>query len=184
MDLQQIFGFVKKTYAENNSDFWLSGLRSFIGAVWIYSGVEKIISPEFFANFPKTIAYFTSKNNFTFFADFLNNVVAPNSAAFSHLVAYGELLVGLGLLFGLLSNLSATVGIFLSAMFYLGASWTGISTAMLNVQMIALQAIILAAAGAKTLSLDYFLGLLRMRKEYVGAAPKKAAKEKKNVVRF
>ena len=184
METKQILDFVKKTYAENNSDFWLSGLRAFIGAVWIFGGLEKVLSAEFFANFPKTIAYFASKNPNGFFVDFLNNIVAPNSAVFSHLVAYGELLVGLGLLFGLLTNISAAVGIFLNVIFYLGAGWTGISTAMLNVQMIVLQVIILGAAGTKTLSLDYFLGLLGMRREYVGAAPKKAAKEKKNVVKF
>lgn len=183
MDFQQIIGFVKKTYTGNNSDFWLSGLRAFIGAVWIFGGLEKILSAEYFANFPKTIAYFASKNPNEFFVGFLNNIVAPNSNLFSHLVAYGELLVGLGLLLGLLTNISAIVGIFLNVVFYLGAGWTGISTAMLNVQMAVLQVIILAAAGTKTLSLDYFLGLLGMRKEYIGAE-KKSKPIKKNFVKF
>lgn len=184
METKQILDFVKKTYAENNSDFWLSFLRAFVGVVWIHAGIEKIISPEFFANFPKTIAYFASKNPNGFFIDFLSNFVAPNSAVFSRLVAYGELLVGLGLLFGLLTNISAAVGLFLNIMFYLGAGWTSISTATLNVQMIVLQIIILSAAGSKTLSLDYFLGLLGMRKEYIGADKGKAAKTKKNFVKF
>ena len=183
MEAKQILDFVKKTYAENNSDFWLSGLRAFVGAAWIFGGLEKVLSAEFFANFPKTIAYFASKNPNGFFVDFLNNIVAPNSAVFSHLVAYGELLIGLGLLFGLLTNISAVVGIFLSVVFYLGAGWTGISTAMLNVQMAVLQVIILAAAGSKTLSLDYFLGLLGMRREYI-SAEKKSGPAKKNFIKF
>ncbi len=184
MKLEEVFSYIKKTYSENNADFWLSGLRAFIGVVWIFSGIEKIISPAYFTNFAKTVGYFASKNPNGFFVNFLTGTVAPNATLFSYLVAYGELLVGLGLLFGLLTNTSALVGIFMNIIFYFGAGWTGISTAMLNVQMVVLQIIVLLAPGSKTLSLEYFFGLLKLRKEYVGAEPKKPARAKKNLVKF
>jgi thiosulfate dehydrogenase [quinone] large subunit len=50
---------------------------------------------------------------------FLQNVVEPNAGLFATLVALGELAVGLGLLFGLLTGIAAFGGIFLNGNFVL-----------------------------------------------------------------
>src|SRR5690606_13786376 len=44
------------------------------------------------------------------YAAFLENVALPNATLFSYLVAYGELLVGLGLIVGLLTGIAAFFG--------------------------------------------------------------------------
>ena len=50
---------------------------------------------------------------------FLQNVVEPNASLFATLVALGELAVGLGLLFGLLTGIAAFGGVFLNGNFVL-----------------------------------------------------------------
>ena len=51
------------------------------------------------------------------YAGFLENVVVPNATLFSYLVTFGEILVGLSLIFGLLTGISAFFGAFMNASF-------------------------------------------------------------------
>ncbi|MEK4484697.1 DoxX family membrane protein [Psychrobacillus sp. FSL H8-0484] len=51
------------------------------------------------------------------FATFLENTVLPHAKLFSFVVAYGELLVGLGLVFGLLTGIAAFFGAFMNVSF-------------------------------------------------------------------
>ena len=48
---------------------------------------------------------------------FLENVALPNAKLFSYLVAYGEVLVGLGLILGLLTGIAAFFGSVMNASF-------------------------------------------------------------------
>lgn len=56
------------------------------------------------------------------YADFLKNIAIPNHMLFSYLVTFGETLVGLGLIFGALTGISAFFGIFLNMSFMLAGS--------------------------------------------------------------
>ncbi len=49
------------------------------------------------------------------YAWFLENVVIPNAVLFSYLVVFGEILVGLGLIFGLFTGIAAFFGAFMNA---------------------------------------------------------------------
>ena len=51
------------------------------------------------------------------YASFLENIVLPNATLFSYLVAYGELLVGLGLIVGLLTGIAAFFGSLMNVSF-------------------------------------------------------------------
>ncbi|WP_126427549.1 DoxX family protein [Brevibacillus marinus] len=51
------------------------------------------------------------------YASFLEDFVLPNAKLFSYLVAYGEVLVGLGLIVGLLTGIAAFFGGFMNAAF-------------------------------------------------------------------
>lgn len=51
------------------------------------------------------------------YATFLENVVLPNAKVFGFMVAYGEVLVGLGLIFGLLTGIAAFFGAFMNVSF-------------------------------------------------------------------
>lgn len=48
------------------------------------------------------------------YAAFLREVVLPNTGAFSYLVTFGEVLVGLGLIFGVLTGCAALAGLFMN----------------------------------------------------------------------
>src|SRR6266581_6177514 len=47
------------------------------------------------------------------YASFLQSVVLPNAALFSYLVTFGEVLIGLGLIFGVLTGIAAFFGVFM-----------------------------------------------------------------------
>lgn len=53
---------------------------------------------------------------------FVENLALPNAVAFSYLVAYGELLVGIALVLGLLTGVAAFFGGFLNANFLLAGT--------------------------------------------------------------
>ncbi|CAM3963298.1 DoxX family protein [Deinococcus frigens] len=53
---------------------------------------------------------------------FVENLALPNAAAFSYMVAYGELLVGVALILGLFTGIAAFFGGFLNANFLLAGT--------------------------------------------------------------
>jgi thiosulfate dehydrogenase (quinone) large subunit len=53
------------------------------------------------------------------YASFLHSIVVPNAGVFSYLVACGEILVGLGLIFGCFAGIAAVFGLLLNINFML-----------------------------------------------------------------
>ena len=100
-------------------------LRIYVGWEWLQAGYEKVINPVwtgakagvalngFLAGaIAKTAGEHPSVQ--WWYAAFLHNFVQPNAAVFSYMVAYGELLVGLGLIFGLFTGIAAFFGAFMN----------------------------------------------------------------------
>ena len=56
------------------------------------------------------------------YAWFLQNVVIPGSGVFSYLVTFGEVLVGLGLILGVLTGIAAFFGVFMNMNFLLAGA--------------------------------------------------------------
>src|SRR6266536_661865 len=56
------------------------------------------------------------------YASFLQSVVLPNAALFSSLVTFGEVLIGLGLIFGVLTGIAAFFGVFMNLNFLLAGA--------------------------------------------------------------
>jgi thiosulfate dehydrogenase (quinone) large subunit len=56
------------------------------------------------------------------YAWFLQNVVIPGSGFFSYVVTFGEVLVGLGLIFGVLTGIAAFFGVFMNTNFLLAGA--------------------------------------------------------------
>jgi thiosulfate dehydrogenase [quinone] large subunit len=100
-------------------------LRLFLGVTFLYAGIQKFIDPQFFQ--PSTTGYIGKQ--VAAFArtsplhDFLLQVVVPHADFFGHLVAYGEIAIGLGVLVGLLFRPAAFFGLLLSLLFYLSVTW-------------------------------------------------------------
>ncbi len=53
---------------------------------------------------------------------FLQHVVLPNATIFSYVVTFGEVLVGLGLIFGVLTGIAAFFGVFMNLNFMLAGA--------------------------------------------------------------
>lgn len=99
---------------------WLP-LRLYIGWEWLTAGWEKIFNPVWVG--PKAgvaiNGFLTKALEKTggahpdvqgWYAAFIQNVALPNDVLFSHLVSFGEVAVGLGLILGLLTPLAIFFG--------------------------------------------------------------------------
>ncbi|HZT13688.1 MAG TPA: TQO small subunit DoxD [Candidatus Baltobacteraceae bacterium] len=99
---------------------WVAFFRIYIGALWFEYGTSKL-EPAWAA--PKGEFYDASK----FAAStvhgpiraFIETVVLPHQQIFALLVAFGETLVGISLVLGLLTRIGAAGGMFLSASYFL-----------------------------------------------------------------
>jgi thiosulfate dehydrogenase [quinone] large subunit len=106
---------------------WLI-VRVYLGVLWLLSGWEKLMSPAWVGNeagaavtgFAQGALQQTTGEHpqvTGWYARFLESVVIPNTTLFSYLVTLGEILVGLGLIFGLFTGIAAFFGGFMNASF-------------------------------------------------------------------
>ncbi len=148
-------GVFAKLRANRDLSIWLTLGRVFTGLVWLNSGITKLTTPDF--SIAKTVGFFASKNPYPWYADFLRNTVQANADLFTRLVMAGEILVGLSLIFGLFTNVGAFFGFFLSLNFFLAAGWTSPATYSLNLNMLLVQLMFIAAYGTKHISVDQWI---------------------------
>lgn len=106
---------------------WLI-VRLYVGYEWIMAGWGKITNPMWFGpGAGKAITgFFMGALEKTsgahpdvsgWYADFIQNVALPNAFTFSHLVALGELFVGIGLILGAFTGIAAFFGAFMNMNF-------------------------------------------------------------------
>lgn len=105
---------------------WLI-VRLYVGYAWLTAGWKKVNSAAWTGDdagvavtgFIKgALAKSQEGHDVTgWYAVFLENVALPNAKLFSFMVAYGELLVGLGLIVGLFTGIAAFFGSFMNVVF-------------------------------------------------------------------
>lgn len=105
---------------------WLV-IRLYLGYAWLNAGWHKVTSDKWVGeNAGAGLTGFVKgaigkaadgKDVTGWYANFLENMVLPNAKAFSYVVAFGEVLVGLGLILGLLTGIAAFFGAFMNASF-------------------------------------------------------------------
>jgi len=98
---------------------WLI-VRLYVGYAWLKAGIGKVTSDAWTGEKAGTalqgfikgaLAKAESGKDVTgWYAGFLENVVLPNAKLFAYMVAFGEVLVGLGLILGLLTGIAAFFG--------------------------------------------------------------------------
>ena len=139
--------------------WYLAVLRIYVGYYLFFQGIGK-----FQRNFPKgdwigrQIGDIASLDLYPWYKGFLQRYVVPHSELFGYLIMIGEIAVGVGLLLGLFTRLSALVGLFMLANYYLGPGTArgGTMLAQQQIFIIALAIFILAGPG-RTLGLDGLL---------------------------
>jgi thiosulfate dehydrogenase [quinone] large subunit len=100
-------------------------LRVFLGATFVYAGVDKLIDPTFLqATGPGSIgAQMEAFTRVSPLAPLVQVVGLTFPVQLGFLIAVSEIAIGLGALSGILFRLSAAGGLALSAVFWLTASW-------------------------------------------------------------
>ena len=146
---------------------WIAVLRVVVGAwflkaVWTKLVVEFLwgnapylaVSPRFLAFHPKRVAEFAAGNPIGWYREFLEGVVLPNSRLFATLQAFAEAAVGLGLVLGLLTGLTALVGLFLSLNYGLASQWMSFGQQGFHVLLVTSMVVFLGARAGRAWGLD------------------------------
>ncbi len=111
---------------------WLI-VRVYLGVLWLLAGWGKLFDPAWLGSergaavtgFAQGAMAQTAGEHpqvTGWYASFLENIVVPNAALFSFLVVFGEILVGLALIFGLFTGIAAFFGGFMNASFLFAGS--------------------------------------------------------------
>ncbi|MEJ7818870.1 MAG: TQO small subunit DoxD [Rubrobacteraceae bacterium] len=140
----------------------MTWVRIVAGAVWLNGGIEKLLNPEFPAQFADSLAAggFVSQAP-PFFRGFMEGTVVPNAELFAQVVRVSELALGIALILGLLTNFAAVGSIVLSAMVLLSQGGVRLGTGLgapefvtINVLVALLSLLIILSPAAKAFSLD------------------------------
>jgi thiosulfate dehydrogenase [quinone] large subunit len=149
------------------ADSWIAVLRVIVGAWFVKAVWTKLtlaflwdvipyptVAPRFLAFQPKRVAEFAAGNPIEWYKQFLEGTVLPNSRAFATLQTFGEAAVGLGLILGLLTGLTALVGLFLSLNYGLATQWMSFGQQGFHVLLITSMIIFLFARAGRAWGLD------------------------------
>jgi len=152
------------------SDRWVAVLRIVVG-VWFVKAVwtkftigflwdvipYPVVSPRFIAFHPKRIAEFAAGNPVGWYKDFLEGTVLPQSRVFATLQAFAEAAVGLGLILGLLTGLTALVGLFLCLNYGLASQWMSFGQQGFHVLLVTSMIVFLGARAGRTWGIDRWI---------------------------
>ncbi len=124
-------------------------LQSLLAYEWIVGGYTKITGGTFVSGMPDTLTRFATNNPHSWYTSTILAQAQQFPAVFGHLVQWGELLAGVGLLVAaILSTMRSTAdvqraasliavpallgGAFMNANFFFAAGWMSPSTSGLN----------------------------------------------------
>lgn len=95
--------------------------RPLPGGSWVFSGNGEAALKGFIGN---ALAHASGPYALvqSWYADFLRYMVLPHAGAFTYVVTFGEVFVGLGLIFGVFTGIAAFFGIFMNMNYLLSGS--------------------------------------------------------------
>ena len=102
-------------------------LRIFVGIFFLVLAEYKVFGTGFtlHGEFEESIRGFLQQGAFPWMMPILRNLVLPHARICAFLTAYGELLIGLGLMFGVLTRVASVFGIVLMLLLWLSAGYPG-----------------------------------------------------------
>jgi len=112
--------------------FWLI-VRIWVGYQWLMAGYEKVINPAWvgasagsgvrsFLLFALTKSSGLHPDVSGWYAWFIKMIALPNAHVFSYIIAFGELAVGLGLILGVFTGITAFFGSFMNMNYLLAGT--------------------------------------------------------------
>ena len=154
----------------NHADRALALLRVVVGvwflkAVWtkvtfgVVAGVVPypMVSPRFIAFHSRRVAEFAAGNPIAWYRDFLETTVLPHAPLFATLQTFGEIAVGLGLVFGIVTRVTAAVGLFLALNYGLATQWMSFGQQGFHLLLTVSMLIFLATGAGRVWGLDRWL---------------------------
>jgi thiosulfate dehydrogenase [quinone] large subunit len=142
-------------------------LRIAVGLFFTVFGEYKVFGTQFtlHGGFQEAIKGFLQDGAYPFMIPVLNGILAHGATAVAFSVAYGELLIGISLLVGLLSRIASIFGFLLMAAMWLSGGYPGPHAAFwqywgasLNWSIFALCFIVLAVGKPEDLWTIRFIG--------------------------
>jgi uncharacterized membrane protein YphA (DoxX/SURF4 family) len=131
-------------------------LRVYLGVVFLISAVPKLRT-DFTPGLTAFLEQRAMEQSHPFYRQFLQEVVLPNTQLIGALVTWGQLLVGVLLVRGLMTRLSATVALLLTLNYMLAKGawpWTPSSN---DAAFAAISLALVIGAAGRTLGLDSML---------------------------
>ncbi len=91
------------------------------GGAWVFSGHDGVAIKGFVT---VALAQVSGPHPAVqgWYAAFLQNFVLPNAGVFAYLVTFGEILIGLGLIFGFLTGIASFFGVFMNLNYLLAGT--------------------------------------------------------------
>jgi thiosulfate dehydrogenase [quinone] large subunit len=134
----------------------LALLRVYLGAVFLVAAIPKL-QGDFASGMAGFLQGKAMGQSYSFYGDFLQDIVLPNVHLFARLVTWGELLAGVLLILGLMTRLSAAVALLLTVNYMLAkGAWPGMPSSNDAAFAIIALALMIGAAG-RTLGMDSLL---------------------------
>jgi thiosulfate dehydrogenase [quinone] large subunit len=134
----------------------LALLRVYLGIVFLIAALPKL-QQDFTPDLTGFVQQVALQRAHHFYRPFLEQVVLPNAPVFAVVVTWTELFVGLTLIVGLLTRVSAAVALVLALNYMLAKGawfWTSSSN---DAAFVAIALGLLIGAAGRTLGLDAFL---------------------------
>lgn len=120
---------IRSLFSETRySWIWLI-IRLYVGYEWLIAGWMKVTNPSWNQGAIQGFVMGALKKTAgehpdvtSWYAYFLTHTVLPNASVFAYLVAYGEVLVGIGLILGIFTGIAAFFGFFMNANYLLAGT--------------------------------------------------------------
>ncbi|MFI6699466.1 DoxX family protein [Streptomyces sp. NPDC050509] len=149
---------------ENAARHALLPLRIFLGVTFLYAGIDKLTQGGFFAATGSgSVGEMMRSVRDSSAIPALVDLALKSPAGFGYAIALGELAVGLGALFGLLTRIAALGGALISLSLWLTVSWQSTPYYYGNDLPYLMAWLPLVLAGAPSFSLDAVLADRRRR---------------------
>ncbi|MFF3751149.1 DoxX family protein [Streptomyces sp. NPDC002018] len=142
-------------WRENATRYALLPLRIFLGVTFIYAGIDKLTQGGFFAaTGTGSVGELMRGVRDSSAIPALVDLALKSPSGFGYAIAFGELAVGLGTLFGVLARLAAFGGALISLSLWLTVSWQSDPYYYGNDLVYLMAWLPLVLAGAPVFSLD------------------------------